>query len=116
MDLNAQMLDETNSLAPADETNGQPEIRTEIAAKQNPTIYSSDEPDFIAGALGIAAVLFPASPPSAVNARFVRGLHFHDDTKKPRGLAGAAGLFESFWDEPDSHAVSAIDPFSRNWS
>jgi hypothetical protein len=115
MDLNGHVLDETNSLAEASELS-EPEVTAEVTEKQNPTSYNSDEPAFTVSALGIAAVLFPATPPSAVNARFVRGLNFHDDTKKPRGLAGAAGLFDSLWDEPDSHAVSAVDPFSRNWS
>ncbi|MGZ5119965.1 MAG: hypothetical protein ACXWCY_05880 [Burkholderiales bacterium] len=115
MDLNGQVLDETNSLTGANETS-EPEVTAEVTENQNPTSYNRDEPGLIVSALGIAAVLFPATPPSAVNARFVRGLNFHDDTKKPRGLAGAAGLFDSLWDEPDSHAVSAIDPFSRNWS
>ena len=115
MNLNGQMLDETNSLTEASEITGEPEVSAEVTEKQNPS-YNSDAPGFSVSALGIAAVLFPATPPSAANARFVRGLNFHDDTKKPRGLAGAAGLFDSLWDGPDSHAVSAIDPFSRNWS
>jgi hypothetical protein len=46
----------------------------------------------VAGSFGIADVLFPASPPSPVNARVIK-LFSADDERKPRGLASAAGLF-----------------------
>jgi hypothetical protein len=55
----------------------------------------------VAGSLGIADVLFPATPPVPLNARLVRGFSFHDEPK-PRGLglARSAGMFPSSWDYP----------------
>ena len=59
----------------------------------------------VAGSLGIADVLFPATPPVPVNARLVRGFSFHDEPK-PRGLglARSAGMFPSSWDYPDQRS------------
>jgi hypothetical protein len=56
--------------------------------------------EMAAGGLGIADVLFPATPPAPVNARLIRGFSFHDEAK-PRGLAGAAGFFASKRISPD---------------
>ena len=113
MDLNGQAVAETEVEASELEYEG--ETAGEVVNDVQP-VQALEASDFQVSALGIAAVLFPANPPPAPNARLIRGLSFHDDSKKPRGLAGAAGLFEPTWDETENHAVSAVDPFSRNWS
>ena len=116
MDLNGQVVAETEGLAEASELTYEAEVAGEAIEQQDQQVDAVERPYFDASGLGIAAVLFPANPPQAANARLIRGLSFHDDSKKPRGLAGAAGLFERTWEETENHAVSAVDPFSRNWS
>ncbi len=111
MDSNGQVLDDAEWLEQATETT---EVGNQITEKKDLAPGTTAVIELNVSALGIASVLFPATPPSPVNARLVRGLSFHDDSKKPRGLAGAAGIFQSIWDEPDDAAdVNAID---RGWT
>ena len=59
--------------------------------------------------LGIAAVLFPATPPVPKNARFVRGTSFHDyEVKRTSGLASAAGFLPA-WTELHDDRRATVD-------
>jgi hypothetical protein len=68
------------------------EVETEIAEEHELEAELCAQQGLVAGAFGIADVLFPASPPAPVNARVIK-LFSAEDEKKPRGLASAAGLF-----------------------
>jgi hypothetical protein len=114
MDMNGQVLDDADWLEQATETIEEREAGTQITEKKDLTPGATAGLELNVSALGIASVLFPAKPPTAVNARLVRGLSFHDDSKKPRGLAGAAGIFQSIWDEPDD--ASNVDAIDRGWT
>jgi hypothetical protein len=81
MDFNGQAQDDPNTVLAQD-------------------IETPEAGEMTAGGLGIADVLFPATPPAPVNARLIRGFSFHDEAK-PRGLAGAAGFFASKRINPD---------------
>jgi hypothetical protein len=112
MDLTGQVLDES-SLEHANETSEERETAGEITDEPVTTGMTTAS-ELNVGALGIASVLFPATPPSPLNARLIRGLSFHDDSKKPRGLAGAAGIFQSIWDLPDDAADA--HPSDTGWT
>ena len=83
----------------------------ETALQEHHLRSETKEEDHHASAcdLGIAAVLFPSTPPTPRHARLIKGLSFQDDSKKPRGLAGAAGLLSAIWQEPDQQTHSPSD-------
>jgi hypothetical protein len=113
MDLNGQVLDES-SLEQENETTEEKETASEIAEKSDLTTGMIAASELNVSALGVASVLFPATPPLPLNPRLIRGRDFHDGGKKPRGLAGAAGVFQSVWDEPEDAAEH--DRVDRGWT
>ena len=118
MDTNEQALEERQSLDQIDELSDEPEISSHdseaVTETEAPPAASAvaPPPDVDVRSLGIASVLYPANPPQPVNARLVRGVSFHDHVKKPRGLAGAAGLFDMVWTEPEDRQSGP----DRRWS
>jgi hypothetical protein len=108
MDLNGQILDDS-SLEQAIDTVENTDTGGDLTATPNLTTGMTSASELNVNALGVASVLFPATPPLPLNARVIRGRDFHDDSKKPRGLAGAAGIFQSVWDEPEDAADHPVD-------
>ena len=113
MDLTGQVLDES-SLEHANETSEERETLNEVTEKTELPTGMTTASEINVSALGVASVLFPANPPLPLNARVIRGRDFHDNSQKPRGLAGAAGIFQSVWDVPDDDADT--DHVDRSWT
>jgi hypothetical protein len=92
-ELESELVEEHES---EDDDAEEHELRSEITEEHEVETGIAEEHELeaglIAGAFGIADVLFPASPPAPVNARVIK-LFSAEDEKKPRGLASAAGLF-----------------------
>ena len=97
-ELESEIVEEHESESDIEEH----ELRSELTEEHELETESPDQNELqaelrkaqglVSGGLGIADVLFPASPPAPVNARVIK-LFSAEDEKKPRGLASAAGLF-----------------------
>ena len=108
--------DNENASAPTDHSGEHEHDNVEVAqqheVEQQEEVaqqHVAQQHEIPAENLGIAAVLFPATPPVPKNARFIRGSSFHDyEVKRTSGLASAAGFLPA-WTELHDDRRATLD-------